>query len=161
MTVVYEPPDRHSCPTGTWPASRAGTVRQCNCGRTWVAYNELDLPIDSILWMRGKPKTHTAWRVETRGEQRRRERAQRRAKQESVPASTVLPDPPPLHPRCRCSLPPASDTVDWARMEAIPKADLATLSACFKLTRLELLGMQTTTVKDLLALAERRKWRRD
>lgn len=80
MSVVYRPPEKHTCEPGLSPDNQhgafaratdypEGTVWQCHCGATWVSKGEVGL-IGNMYSL------ETAWRRERPRERRRRERRQ-------------------------------------------------------------------------------------
>ncbi len=56
-TVVHRPPRRHNC--GVQGSDPVGTVRACECGKTWVAHDPPEV-------YRGQQSISTEWRPEGR-----------------------------------------------------------------------------------------------
>jgi hypothetical protein len=59
VSVVYEPEIRHHCGPNRYgimadaPSDRPGTVRECSCGKSWVAYrDEFDVGYMGVKWRR-------------------------------------------------------------------------------------------------------------
>jgi hypothetical protein len=59
MSVVYQPPTGHHCGPnryGYWldaSFDAAGTVRECACGKTWVAYRDrAEVGYVGVKWRR-------------------------------------------------------------------------------------------------------------